>query len=107
MMHYSKVIYLYIIFLDINTFKDSSDNYKEMLEEEKNEKNTIVEKVKSLFSKIKNFEQLKYEVFEMRKIVEKTNEDISKIKEKYTNINDKMKDVNVFMNWTCSRRCRI
>ena len=101
-MHYSKVIYLYIIFLDINTFKDSSENYKEMLEEEKNEKNTIVEKVKSLFSKIKNFEQLKYEVFEMRKIVEKTNEDISKIKEKYTNINDKMKDVNVFMNGSAS-----
>ena len=73
-----------------------------MLEEEKNEKNTIVEKVKSLFSKIKNFEQLKYEVFEMRKIVEKTNEDISKIKEKYTNINDKMKDVNVFMNGSAS-----
>ena len=73
-----------------------------MLEEEKNEKNTIVEKVKSLFSKIKNFEQLKYEVFEMRKIVEKTNEDISKIKEKYTNISDKMKDVNVFMNGSAS-----
>ena len=73
-----------------------------MLEEEKNEKNTTAEKVKSLFSKIKNFEQLKYEVFEMRKIVEKTNEDISKIKEKYTNINDKMKDVNVFMNGSAS-----
>ena len=73
-----------------------------MLEEEKNEKNTIAEKVKSLFSKIKNFEQLKYEIFEMRKIVEKTNEDISKIKEKYTNINDKMKDVNVFMNGSAS-----
>ena len=97
-----KVIHLYIIFLGINTFKDSSENYKEMLEEEKNEKNSIVEKVKNLFSKIKNFEQLKYEVFEMRKIYEKTSEDISKIKEKYTNINDKIKDVNVFMNGSSS-----
>ena len=73
-----------------------------MLEEEKNQKNAVVEKVKSLFSKIKNFEQLKYEVFEMRKIFEKTSEDVNKIKEKYSNINDKMKDVNVFMNGNAS-----
>ena len=73
-----------------------------MLEEEKNQKNAVVEKVKSLFSKIKNFEQLKYEVFEMRKIIEKTSEDVNKIKEKYSNINDKMKDVNVFLNGNAS-----
>ena len=86
----------------MNTLKDNSENYKEMLEEEKNEKHSIVEKVKNLFGKITNFEQLKYEVFEMRKVVEKTSEDISRIKEKYANINDKMKDVNVFMNGSAS-----
>ena len=73
-----------------------------MLKEEKNEKNSVVEKVRNLFGKIKNFEQLKYEVFEMRKMVEKTNENISKIKEKYSNINDKIKDMNVFMNGSSS-----
>lgn len=69
-----------------------------MLEAEKSEKNATVEKIKSLFNKIKNFEQLKYEVFEIRKTSEKANEEIKKIKDKYSNINDKMKDVTLFLN---------
>ena len=69
-----------------------------MIESEKNEKNATVEKIKSLFNKIKNFEQLKYEVYEIRKTFEKTNEEVNKIKDKYSNINDKMKDVTLFLN---------
>ena len=49
-----KFIFLnyFIIFLDINAYKDTSDDYKEMLETEKKEKNITVDKIKSLFRKM-------------------------------------------------------
>ena len=83
--------------LDINAYKDTSDNYKEMLETEKNEKNNTVGKLKTLFKKIKNFDQLKEEVFEMKKTFQQTYEDVNSIKNRYSTITDKMKDINKIM----------
>jgi len=51
-----------------------------MLETEKNEKNNTVGKLKTLFKKIKNFDQLKEEVFEMKKTFQQTYEDVNSIK---------------------------
>ena len=65
-----------------------------MLETEKNEKNNTVGKLKTLFKKIKNFDQLKEEVFEMKKTFQQTYEDVNSIKNRYSTINDKMKDIN-------------
>ena len=65
-----------------------------MLETEKNEKNNTVGKLKTLFKKIKNFDQLKEEVFEMKKTFQQTYEDVNSIKNRYSTISDKMKDIN-------------
>ena len=65
-----------------------------MLETEKNEKNNTVGKLKTLFKKIKNFDQLKEEVFEMKKTFQQTYEDVNSIKNRYSTITDKMKDIN-------------
>ena len=66
-----------------------------MLETEKNEKNNTVGKLKTLFKKIKNFDQLKEEVFEMKKTFQQTYEDVNSIKNRYSTITDKMKDINI------------
>ena len=68
-----------------------------MLETEKNEKNNTVGKLKTLFKKIKNFDQLKEEVFEMKKTFQQTYEDVNSIKNRYSTITDKMKDINKIM----------
>lgn len=83
-------------------YKDTSDDYKEMLKEEKSEKNNTVNKIKSLFNKIKNFEQLKGEVFEMKKTFQKTFDDVKNMKEDYSIVNDKVKDINKFIGVTSS-----
>ena len=49
-----------------------------MLKEEKNKKTDISEKIKTLFNKIKNFNQLKEEVFEMKNTFQKTNEEVNR-----------------------------
>ena len=49
-----------------------------------------------MFKKIKNFDQLKEEVFEMKKFFQKTNDDVESIKRKFFTINDQMKDINKF-----------
>ena len=67
-----------------------------MLEVEKNEKNSTVDKLRTLFNKIKNFEQLKEEVFEMKKIFQQTYEDVKSIQGKFSNMNDKVKGMNKY-----------
>ena len=47
-----------------------------------------------MFKKIKNFDQLKEEVFEMKKFFQKTKEDVESIKRKFFSINEQMKDIN-------------
>lgn len=55
-----------------------------------------------MFNKIKNFEQLKEEVFEMKKSFQKTYDDVSSMKNKFSMINDKIKDINKVVAGTSS-----
>ena len=60
-----------------------------MLENEKKEKNVTVDKIKSLFKKIKNFNQLKEEVCDIKNLCQANSDDINKIKEKYSKLNNR------------------
>ena len=60
-----------------------------MLENEKKEKNVTVDKIKSLFKKIKNFNQLKEEVCDIKNLCQVNSDDINKIKEKYSKLNNR------------------
>ena len=67
-----------------------------MLQEEKNKKTDISEKIKTLFNKIKNFNQLKEEVFEMKNTFQKTNEEVNTIKSGYSTINKKVQSIDKY-----------
>ena len=67
-----------------------------MLQEEKNKKTDISEKIKTLFNKIKNFNQLKEEVFEMKNTFQKTNEEVNTIKSGYSTINKKVQTIDKY-----------
>ena len=66
-----------------------------MLETEKKDKNVTVDKIKALFRKIKNFEQLKEEVYDIKKTCQNNFEEISRIKGK-NSMNNNMKELNSF-----------
>ena len=61
---------------------DDEEEYNKEKEREK-EKDETEEKIKTIFKKIKTFDQLKREVYEIKKSYEKTCEDIDLIREKF------------------------
>ena len=67
-----------------------------MMQEEKSKKNVTVGKIKTLFNKIKNFNQLKEEVFEMKNSFQKTIEDVNIIKNDYSSINKKAQNIDKY-----------
>ena len=67
-----------------------------MLQEEKSKKNNTIGKINTLFSKIKNFNQLKEEVFEMKNSFQKTIEDVNIIKNDYSFINKKAQNIDKY-----------